>query len=72
MLREKIESLLEKSEFDDADRALFAQFRLALRRGEIRAAEKAKNGAWQTNRWVKRGILLGFRMGQMVEMSQRD
>jgi 2,3,4,5-tetrahydropyridine-2,6-dicarboxylate N-succinyltransferase len=69
MLREKIESLLEKSEFDDADRTLFAQFREALRRGEIRAAEKANNGVWRTNRWVKRGILLGFRMGQMVEMS---
>jgi 2,3,4,5-tetrahydropyridine-2-carboxylate N-succinyltransferase len=70
MLREKIESLLEKSEFDDADRALFAQFREALRRGEIRAAEKANNGVWRTNRWVKRGILLGFRMGQMIEMSK--
>jgi 2,3,4,5-tetrahydropyridine-2-carboxylate N-succinyltransferase len=70
MLREKVESLLEKSEFDDADRVLFAEFREALRRGEIRAAEKAKNGVWQTNRWVKRGILLGFRMGQMVEMSR--
>ena len=70
MLREKIEFLLEKTEFDDADRSLFAEFREALRRGEIRAAEKANNGIWQTNRWVKRGILLGFRMGQMIEMSQ--
>src|SRR6476661_10743576 len=70
MLREKIESLLEKSEFDDGDRELFAEFREALRRGEIRAAEKSKNGIWQTNRWVKRGILLGFRMGRMVEMSK--
>ena len=70
MLREKIESLLEKTEYDDDDRALFAEFREALRRGEIRAAEKSKSGVWQTNRWVKRGILLGFRMGQMVEMSK--
>src|SRR4051812_1338460 len=70
MLKEKIESLLEKTEFDDGDRALFAEFREALRRGEIRAAEKSKNGIWQTNRWVKRGILLGFRMGRMVEMSK--
>ena len=69
-LKQRIESLLEKTEFDDADRALFAEFREALRRGEVRAAEKGKNGVWQTNRWVKRGILLGFRMGQMVEMSK--
>ena len=70
MLQKDIESLVEKTEFDDEDRALFAEFRGALRRGEIRAAERSKHGVWQTNRWVKRGILLGFRMGQMVEMSK--
>jgi 2,3,4,5-tetrahydropyridine-2-carboxylate N-succinyltransferase len=70
MLKEKIESLVEKTEFDDNDRELFAEFREALRRGEIRAAERSKKGEWLTNRWVKRGILLGFRMGQMVEMSK--
>src|SRR3954453_22945626 len=70
MLKERIESLVEKTEFDDADRALFTEFRAALRRGEIRSAEKGKDGVWRANRWVKRGILLGFRMGQMVEMSK--
>lgn len=69
-LKQKIESLVEKTEFEDGDRALFAEFREALRHGEIRAAERTKNGVWQTNRWVKRGILLGFRMGQMIEMSK--
>ena len=69
-LKQKIESLLEKTDFDDDDRASFAKFREALRRGEVRAAERSKSGLWQTNRWVKRGILLGFRMGQMVEMSK--
>ena len=68
-LRQKIEALCEKVEFDQADRELFNEFRAALRRGEIRAAERAKDGQWRTNRWVKRGILLGFRMGKMVEMS---
>src|SRR3954462_13287013 len=70
MLKERIESLVEKTEFDDADRALFMEFRAALRRGEIRTAEKGKDGDRRANRWVKRGILLGFRMGQMVEMSK--
>ena len=70
MLKEKIEFLLEKTEFDDDDQHSFAEFREALRRGEIRAAEKGKDGSWRTNRWVKRGILLGFRMGKMVEMSK--
>jgi 2,3,4,5-tetrahydropyridine-2-carboxylate N-succinyltransferase len=70
MLKQRIETLLEKTEFDAADRELFAEFREALRRGEIRAAERGKDGVWLTNRWVKRGILLGFRMGTMVEMSR--
>jgi 2,3,4,5-tetrahydropyridine-2-carboxylate N-succinyltransferase len=69
-LRQKIEALGEKVEFDEGDRELFDEFRAALRRGEIRAAERGKDGKWRTNRWVKRGILLGFRMGRMVEMSK--
>ena len=28
------------------------------------------NGNWNANSWVKQGILLGFRMGKMVEMSK--
>jgi 2,3,4,5-tetrahydropyridine-2-carboxylate N-succinyltransferase len=69
MLRQQIEALLEKTDFDEPDHDTFSEFRSALRRGEIRAAEKGSDGVWRTNRWVKRGILLGFRMGKMVEMS---
>jgi 2,3,4,5-tetrahydropyridine-2-carboxylate N-succinyltransferase len=46
---------------------VFNKFRDALTRGEIRAAEKI-DGRWQANVWVKQGILLGFRLGDMVEM----
>ena len=46
---------------------LFLEFREALTRGEVRAAEKI-DGRWTANAWVKQGILLGFRLGQMVEM----
>ena len=70
-LRQNIEALCEKVDFGDDDHRLFAQFRSALRCGEIRAAEKGKDGLWRTNRWVKRGILLGFRMGRMIEMSKQ-
>jgi 2,3,4,5-tetrahydropyridine-2,6-dicarboxylate N-succinyltransferase len=45
----------------------FAEFRAALTRGEIRSAEK-HNGKWQANAWVKQGILLGFRLGELAEM----
>src|SRR6185436_8612832 len=40
-----------------------------LNRGEVRAAERNADGTWQTNAWVKRGILLGFRMGSIIEMT---
>jgi 2,3,4,5-tetrahydropyridine-2,6-dicarboxylate N-succinyltransferase len=49
-------------------RGLFRQFREALTRGEIRAAEKI-GGHWQVNAWVKQGILLGFRLGELTENS---
>lgn len=39
-----------------------------LERGEIRAAERDANGNWRAVSWVKRGILLGFRAGTVVEM----
>ena len=48
-------------------RRVFQQFREALTRGEIRAAEK-KDGRWQVNAWVKQGILLGFRIGKLAEI----
>jgi tetrahydrodipicolinate N-succinyltransferase len=40
---------------------VFQEFRAALTRGEIRAAEN-KSGQWMVNTWVKQGILLGFRL----------
>src|SRR5690242_19695088 len=41
----------------------------ALERGEVRAAERDADGAWHAVAWVKRGILLGFRVGRITEMS---
>src|SRR5688500_5420054 len=69
-LQEEIEQLITKTEFTADDRKDFEEFKAALRRGEIRAAEKDSSGHWQTNAWVKQGILLGFKMGAMVEMSK--
>jgi 2,3,4,5-tetrahydropyridine-2,6-dicarboxylate N-succinyltransferase len=68
-LREKIEAMFAKTEFASDDREVYEEFKSALRRGEIRSAEKSSNGTWSANSWVKQGILLGFRMGKMVEMS---
>jgi len=69
-LQENIEQLITKSEFTADDRKVFEEFKAALRQGEIRAAEKDSENNWQTNAWVKQGILLGFKMGAMVEMSK--
>lgn len=70
-LRERIEALAAagRTTATDADRALFAEFRAALSRGEVRAAERAPNGEWRVNAWVKQGILLGFRIGTLADMS---
>ncbi len=69
-LRILLEDLFPKSEFIVDDRAVYEEFKSALRRGEIRSAEKDADGNWHANVWVKQGILLGFRMGKMVEMSK--
>lgn len=69
-LKAKIESLFARSKFTADDRETFEEFKSALRRGEIRSAEKDADGNWHANAWVKQGILLGFRMGKMVEISQ--
>ncbi|MCD9185480.1 MAG: 2,3,4,5-tetrahydropyridine-2,6-dicarboxylate N-succinyltransferase [Pyrinomonadaceae bacterium] len=69
-LQEQIEQMLTKTEFTADDRKVFEEFKTALRTGEIRSAEKDADGNWKANAWVKQGILLGFRMGKMIEMSK--
>ena len=70
-LREQIEALSAKQagDFSADDRAVFEEFKASLNRGEIRAAERSDNGIWQVNAWVKQGILVGFRMGRLLDMS---
>ncbi len=53
----------------DPARILFAEFRDALTAGRIRAAEKVA-GEWRVNAWVKKGILLGFRLGELEETGE--
>ncbi len=52
-------------------RATFARLREALSEGKVRAAEPDPSIAigWRVNAWVKRGILLGFRFGDLVDQS---
>jgi 2,3,4,5-tetrahydropyridine-2,6-dicarboxylate N-succinyltransferase len=41
----------------------------ALEAGDVRSAERAADGTWSAVPWVKRGILLGFRLGRLTDMS---
>ena len=51
--------------------ALFSQFKAALNSGEIRAAlpDASEPSGWRVNGWVKKGILVGFRLGGIIDMS---
>ena len=70
-LREQIEAIAARpgSDFSPEDKAAFGELKSALNRGEVRAAEKSASGKWLVNSWVKQGILLGFRMGAIADMS---
>jgi 2,3,4,5-tetrahydropyridine-2-carboxylate N-succinyltransferase len=73
-LREQIESLAARvgGDFSATDRAVFEDLKRALNHGEIRAAERTVSGKWLVNAWVKQGLLLGFRMGAITDVSSSD
>ena len=69
----EIERLFEEkpSTYTEEHFALFQRFKQALNSGAVRSAEpdpSARSG-WRVNTWVKKGILLGFQMGAVVDMS---
>jgi len=73
MLQTEIERLFDENpgSYSEKQLGIFRQFKEALNAGVVRAAEpdaSAPNG-WRVNAWVKKGILLGFRMGSTVDMS---
>src|SRR5579871_4713915 len=67
-LRAAIERFFALGELENAREArqVFVEFRDALSQGRIRAAEK-RGERWLVNAWVKQGILLGFRLGELAE-----
>jgi 2,3,4,5-tetrahydropyridine-2-carboxylate N-succinyltransferase len=60
----------ETKEFGDEYFQAFDALKAALNEGRIRAAEPDPGSptGWKVNPWVKKGILLGFRIGRVVEM----
>ena len=74
MLQAEIERLFEDKpeKYTEEHFRLFQRFKDALNQGRVRAAEPdpSSPSGWRVNAWVKKGILLGFRMGAMIEMGQ--
>ena len=67
---EALASVPAGSPLPDDARGVVRHLLDALEDGSVRAAEKdAVTGEWRAVPWVKRGILLGFRVGGMVDMS---
>ena len=73
MLQQHIESLFDSppEQYTEEHFRLFREFKDALNRGQVRAAEPdaASATGWRAKGWVKKGILAGFRMGAVVDMS---
>jgi 2,3,4,5-tetrahydropyridine-2,6-dicarboxylate N-succinyltransferase len=72
-MQAEIEKLFEEkpTTYSDDHFQLFQRFKQTLNSGEVRAAQpdgSTKTG-WRVNSWVKKGILIGFRMGTVVDMS---
>jgi 2,3,4,5-tetrahydropyridine-2-carboxylate N-succinyltransferase len=67
-IKEKIESYasLKPAELKQHKDAfnVFEEFKSLLNTGQIRSAEKI-NGQWHVNGWVKQGILVGFKLGDL-------
>lgn len=66
ILHEKFQSIKENINRDEC-LDFFSEFRTALEKGELRAAEKKVN-EWKVNEWVKESIMLGFKIGVLVEI----
>ena len=73
MLQEQIEALFDKppERYTEEHVRLFQSFKDALNSGKARAAEPdpTSRSGWRVNGWVKKGILLGFRIGAIADMS---
>jgi len=72
-MRSEIEKLFDEkpATYTDEHFRLFQEFKQKLNAGEIRSAEPdaSTTTGWRVNTWVKKGILVGFRMGTVVDMS---
>lgn len=62
---EAIASTPQSEHLPDDTRSVIDALLDALEAGEVRSAARDSDGVWRVNAWVKRGILLGFRIGRL-------
>src|SRR6478672_11555691 len=71
-LDKDIEKLFDEGELSSDSQKIaliaFEELVSLLNHGKVRSAEK-KDGIWRANEWVKKGILLGFRIGKLKDFS---
>ncbi|MCA0394567.1 MAG: 2,3,4,5-tetrahydropyridine-2,6-dicarboxylate N-succinyltransferase [Proteobacteria bacterium] len=71
-LRQAIEDAWERragltpEELGDVVKPAVEQAMLGLERGELRVAEPTDGGGWQVNEWLKKAVLLYFRVNDMA------
>jgi 2,3,4,5-tetrahydropyridine-2,6-dicarboxylate N-succinyltransferase len=75
-LAQDIERLFQQgaSANKEESRSVFAILREKLSAGQVRSAEPDATTptGWRVNAWVKKGILVGFRCGDLVDVSVAD
>ncbi len=72
-LQQRIEMFAANPSLPASDaRVAVADLLTLLETGAVRAARRDDDGTWSAVPWVKRGILLGFRVGAIVDMSLGD
>ncbi len=73
LMQAEIEKLFDSrpDTYSESDFGLFARFKQLLNTGDARAAEPdpGSSTGWRVNAWVKKGVLLGFRMGAVIDLS---
>jgi len=70
-LQEQVEAAVVGDITKEQAKEIFSQFKSALNQGLVRAAVSSPlvETGWAVQGWVKRGILLGFKLGEIVDMS---
>jgi 2,3,4,5-tetrahydropyridine-2,6-dicarboxylate N-succinyltransferase len=72
-IQHHIEALFDEkpAAYDKDTRRVFKDFLKLLNTGQVRSAEpdSGQPTGWRVNTWVKKGILLGFRLGKLIDMT---